>query len=54
MSLCYFDAAVAGTIDAPPAGSEVVVVPVFIPVLLLITDILGFIKVHSFTRPARK
>lgn len=54
VSLCYFDAAVAGTIDALPAGGEFVGVPVFILVLLLITDILGFTKVHSFTRPVRK
>ena len=54
VSLCYFDAAVAGTIDAPPAGGEFVGVLVFILVLLLITDILGSTGVHSFTRPARR
>jgi hypothetical protein len=47
-------AAVAGKIDALPAGGEFVGVLVFIFVLLLITDILGFTKVYSFTRPVRK
>lgn len=54
VSLCYFDAAVAGTIDARPASGEFVGVLVFMLALLLITDILGFTKVHSFTRPVRK
>ncbi len=63
VSLCYLDApitpahavaAVAGKIDALPAGGEFVGDLVFIFVLLLITDILGFTKVRSFTRPARK
>ena len=47
-------AAVAGKIDALPAGGEFVGVLVFIFVLLLITDILGFTKVYSFARPVRK
>jgi hypothetical protein len=47
-------AAVAGKIDALPAGGEFVGILVFIFVLLLITDILGFTKVYSFTRPVRK
>lgn len=47
-------ATVAGKIDTLPAGGEFVGVLVFIFVLLLITDILGFTKVYSFTRPVRK
>lgn len=47
-------AAVAGKIDSLPAGGEFIGALVFIFVLLLVTDILGFTKVYSFTRPAKK
>jgi len=40
-------------IDAAPAGGEVLGTIVFIFVLLLITDILGFTKVYPFTRSIR-
>ena len=47
-------ASVAGRIDALPAGGEFIGALVFVFVLLLITDILGFTKVYSFTRPVKK
>lgn len=43
----------AGRLDKFPAGGDVVGVLVFIFVLLLITDILGFTKVFNFTRPLK-
>ncbi|HET9822968.1 MAG TPA: PA2779 family protein [Burkholderiaceae bacterium] len=46
-------AQVAAEIDKAPAGGDVVGTIVFIFVLLLITDILGFTKVFPFTRPIR-
>jgi hypothetical protein len=46
--------AVAERIDSAPAGaSDVLGVIVFIFVLLLITDILGFTKIFPFTRSVR-
>lgn len=45
--------AVARQIDAAPAGGDVLGTIVFIFVLLLVTDILGFTKVYPFTRPIR-
>jgi len=47
-------ASVAGKIDALPAGGDLIGVAVFIFVLLLVTDVLGFTKVYSFTRSVRK
>lgn len=47
-------ATVAGRIDTLPAGGEFIGALVFVFVLLLITDILGFTKIYSFTRPVRK
>lgn len=45
---------VARTLDTAPAGaSDVLGVIVFVFVLLLITDILGFTKVFPFTRSVR-
>jgi hypothetical protein len=45
---------VAAQIDAAPAGAgDVIGVIVFIFVLLLITDILGFTKIFPFTRSIR-
>ena len=45
---------VADQIDQAPAGSaDVIGVVVFIFVLLLITDILGFTKIFPFTRSVR-
>lgn len=40
-------------IDKLPAGGDAVVVVAAIFVLLLITDILGFTDIFSFTRPSR-
>ena len=47
-------AAIAGRINALPAGGDLVGALVFVFVLLLVTDILGFTKIYSFTRPVRK
>ena len=44
---------VAAQIDAAPAGGDVLGVIVFIFVVLLITDILGFTKIFPFTRSLR-
>ena len=45
---------VAHTLDTAPAGaSDVLGTIIFIFVLLLITDILGFTKIFPFTRPIR-
>ncbi len=43
----------AAQIDRAPAGGDVIGTIVFIFVLLLITDILGFTKVFPFTRSVR-
>lgn len=43
----------ATEIDRAPAGGDVLGTIVFIFVLLLITDILGFTKVYPFTRSIR-
>jgi len=45
--------ALATQIDRAPAGGDVLGTIVFIFVLLLITDILGFTKVFPFTRTIR-
>lgn len=42
-----------GKLDAVPAGGDVIGVLVFVFLVLLITDILGFTKVFPFTRPIR-
>ncbi|TAK72972.1 MAG: hypothetical protein EPO19_00110 [Betaproteobacteria bacterium] len=47
-------AAIAGKIDSLPAGGEIIGALVFIFVLLLVTDILGFTKIYSFTRSVKK
>jgi hypothetical protein len=44
----------AAQIDGAPAGGDVLGVVVFIFVLLLVTDILGFTKVFPFTRSIRR
>jgi hypothetical protein len=44
---------VAAQIDAAPAGGDVIGTLVFIFVILLITDILGFTKIFPFTRSIR-
>jgi hypothetical protein len=46
-------ALVAAEIDKAPAGADAIGVIVFIFVLLLITDILGFTKIFPFTRSIR-
>jgi hypothetical protein len=45
--------ALAAQIDRAPAGGDVLGTIVFIFVLLLVTDILGFTKVYPFTRSIR-
>ena len=47
-------AAIADGIDSLPAGGEFIGAVVFIFLILLATDILGFTKIFNFTRPARK
>ena len=47
-------AAIAGKIDSPPAGGEFIGALVFVFVLLLVTEILGFTKVYNFTRSVEK
>lgn len=45
--------ALAGKIGSEPAGSGVIGAIVFVFLVLLVTDILGFTAVFSFTRPIR-
>jgi hypothetical protein len=47
-------ATVAGKINALPAGGEFIGAVVFIFLVLLVTDILGFTKIFNFTRSAKK
>lgn len=44
---------VAGRLDQMPAGGDIIGVLFTIFVILLVTDILGFTKVFSFTRPIK-
>lgn len=44
---------IAGRLDKLPAGGDVVGVLVFVFLLLLVTDILGFTKVFNFTHPIK-
>lgn len=46
-------AALVAQIDSAPAGGDVLGVIVFVFVLLLVTDILGFTKIFPFTRSVR-
>lgn len=46
-------AATSSRIDTPPAGGDVIGALVFVFILLPVTDILGFTKVYSFTRPIK-
>jgi hypothetical protein len=46
-------ALIAGKLDEVPAGGDVLGVIVFLFLVLLVTDILGFTKVFPFTRPVR-
>lgn len=45
---------VAGRLDTLPAGGDIIGVAFTVFVILLVTDILGFTKVFSFTRSIRK
>ena len=45
---------VSGKLDQLPAGGEVLEILLTVFIVLLVTDILGFTKVFSFTRPIRK
>lgn len=44
---------VAGKLDQLPAGGDILGVLLTVFIVLLITDILGFTKVFSFTRPIK-
>ena len=44
---------VSGKLDQVPAGGDIIGALVTIFIVLLVTDILGFTKVFSFTRPVR-
>lgn len=44
---------VAGRLDKMPAGGDIIGILFTIFVILLVTDILGFTKVFSFTRPIK-
>jgi hypothetical protein len=44
---------VSGKLDQAPAGGDIIGVLLTIFIVLLVTDILGFTKVFSFTRPIR-
>ena len=44
---------VSGKLDQVPAGGDIIGALVTIFIVLLVTDILGFTKVFSFTRPIR-
>lgn len=44
---------VAGNLDKMPAGGDILSLLLVVFLVLLITDILGFTKVFSFTRTAR-
>lgn len=44
---------IAGKLDTAPAGGDIIGVLFTIFVILLVTDILGFTKVFSFTRPIK-
>lgn len=44
---------VAGRLDQMPAGGDIIGVLFTIFIILLVTDILGFTKVFSFTRPIK-
>jgi Family of unknown function (DUF6627) len=45
---------IAGKLDQLPAGGDIIGALVFVFIVLLITDILGFTKVFPFTRPINK
>lgn len=44
---------ISGKLDQAPAGGDVIGVLFAIFIILLVTDILGFTKVYSFTRPIK-
>lgn len=44
----------AGRIDTLPAGGDIVGAIVFVFIVLLVTDILGFTKVFPFTKPIKR
>lgn len=43
----------AGKLDNMPAGGDIIGILFLVFIVLLITDIMGFTKVFSFTRPVR-
>jgi hypothetical protein len=47
-------AGIAGKLDSLPAGGEIIGTIVFIFLVLLVTDILGFTKVFPFTKPIQR
>ena len=46
-------ATINGKLDSLPAGGEIIGALVFVFIVLLVTDILGFTKVFPFTKPIR-
>ena len=46
-------ATINGKLDKLPAGGEIIGALVFVFIVLLVTDILGFTKVFPFTKPIR-
>lgn len=44
---------VAGRLDKMPVGGDIIGILFLVFIILLITDIMGFTKVFSFTRPVR-
>lgn len=44
---------VAGRLDNMPVGGDIIGILFLVFIILLITDIMGFTKVFSFTRPVR-
>lgn len=44
---------IAGKLDQLPAGGDILGTAVFIFIILLVTDILGFTKIFPFTRSVR-
>lgn len=44
---------IAGKLDTMPAGGDIIGVLFTVFIVLLVTDILGFTKVFSFTRPIK-
>lgn len=44
---------IAGKLDQLPAGGDIIGAAIFVFIVLLVTDILGYTKIFSFTRSVR-